>query len=669
MFVGKNILFLYSGLQQKLFMQQSIVVIKQFIDEIKEAQIDKETNFFILTTTDLAKIVFDDNVLIIQDKITTNRILSVVKKYSIDTIINIIGDKNNDKTLNDTKLLNKKGLNILCKEFYFANKSKRHFAGIAKQAGFLLNKEKILKDRTYYKDFVVVAVKDKYNNQHILDFFSTASIGDEKIFFAPAFLKDITDKNIDELNTRIQRLGELLSINSLIYTISFSIDTNGKIIFNNIEYGLTDEAIFSLQRLQINLATITRKIAETEMFCLSSDTQIIAYSYDYKNTLKIHFAKRLEDCCLPVYSTDKKNVINKCLVDRLIDNNKNQYNNAYFSSKKISTYKSDLYLNFPSFSPDFLFNTIKNNDDRYILMVLDRDDVVNCNNTAVFIKVCNRIREYTGKEMILLCEVFPPMLSLIHFKHIVAIDSIEENIIVNIVKAFFIKHIYLNIKPYNNCIISVANQFDIEIYGFDKNDVIFYNKNDNVCDAFSKKIECKFKKDIDNTYSVFDVFCTSDKHNNSFFNIILSRHFAGSMAVSYVRYPAVFINFEIQTKIKECVEKILDSIKTSGLLHIVFSYKHGELFVLDVTRATSFDYFTLHSFIKQRVIVDVIVKSLLGRKIDIDIRENNNILLLPYRKDLFYRTMIFSTLNHYSISISGYSNKSIKDRYNKLISR
>ena len=144
MFVGKNILFLYSGLQQKLFMQQSIVVIKQFIDEIKEAQIDKETNFFILTTTDLAKIVFDDNVLIIQDKITTNRILSVVKKYSIDTIINIIGDKNNDKTLNDTKLLNKKGLNILCKEFYFANKSKRHFAGIAKQAGFLLNKEKIL---------------------------------------------------------------------------------------------------------------------------------------------------------------------------------------------------------------------------------------------------------------------------------------------------------------------------------------------------------------------------------------------------------------------------------------------------------------------------------------------------------------------------------------------
>ena len=671
MFVGKNILFLYSGLQQKLFMQQSIVVIKQFIDEIREAQVNKETNFFISTTTDLAKIFFGDDIIILQDKITRSSVLSVIKKYKIDAIISIVGDENNDKILNDTKLLNKKGLNIFYKEFYIANRSKNHFENIAKRSGFYLNKGKTLKDRTYYKDFVVVAIKDKYNNQHILDVFSTASIGDRKLFFAPAFLNDITDDKRDELNTKLQRFGELLSINNLIYTISFSIDEDGVIIFNGIKYGLTDEAIFSLQRLQINLATITRKIVDEKMFFFPLDMQVIAYSYDYRNTLKINFAKRLEDCCLPVYFADKKNVSNKCLVDRLIDNNKNQYNNTYFSSKKISTYKNDVYLNFPSSSPDFFFNTTKSetNYERYVLMVLDCDDVENCNNTAVFINICNRISEYTGKEIILLCEFFPPMLSLINFKHIVISDGMNKNIIAGVINAFCIKHIYSNIKQSNHCIVSIADEFGVEIYGFDKNDVIFYNKNDENCDVFAENIECNFKKNISNDDDVFDVFCTCDKQNNSFFNIILSRHLTGNTATLCFCYPAVFKNFEIQTKIEECVERIFEHIKTSGLLHIVFIYKSGELYILDIARTSLFYYFALNSLVKQKVIVNIIVKSLLGRNIDVDIRENRDILLLPYRKDMFYRTMIFSTLENYSISISGCSNKSIKHRYNEMTSR
>ena len=144
MFVGKNILFLYSGLQQKLFMQQSIVVIKQFIDEIREIQQGKkETNFFILATTDLAKIFFDDDVVIIQDKITRSSILSAVKKYKIDAIISIIGDKSNDAILNNKTFLDKKGLNVFYKEFYLANRSKRHFEDIAKQSGFYLDNGKI----------------------------------------------------------------------------------------------------------------------------------------------------------------------------------------------------------------------------------------------------------------------------------------------------------------------------------------------------------------------------------------------------------------------------------------------------------------------------------------------------------------------------------------------
>ena len=670
MFVGKNILFLYSGLQQKLFMQQSIVVIKQFIDEIREIQqCKKETNFFILATTDLAKIFFDDDVVIIQDKITRSSILSAVKKYKIDAIISIVGDENNDKILNDTKLLNKKGLNIFYKEFYIANRSKNHFENIAKRSGFYLNKGKTLKDRTYYKDFVVVAIKDKYNNQHILDFFSTASIGDEKLFFAPAFLNDITDNKMDELNSKIQRFGELLSINNLIYTIGVSIDEDGRVIFNNIKYGLTNEAIFSLQRLQINIATITRKILERKVFFCPSNLQVIAYSYDYKNTFKINFAKRLEDCCLSANVVDKKNVSNKYLVDRLIDNNQNKHNNIYFSSKKISTHKNDIYVNFLSSIPDVWFNKIvdKQNDDRYVLMVLDREDVENCNNMAVFINICNGIREYTDKEVMLLCEFFPPMLSLVKFKHIIVVNNIDKNTIADIINNFCIKHIYSNIKQSNSYIVSVADELGVEMYGFDKRDVIFYNKNDESCDIFAKNIECNFKKNISNDDDVFDVFCTCDKHNNSFFKIILSRHFAGDMEANYVCYPAFFENLEIQPKIEEYVERVLENVKTSGLIHIVCVYKNGELSILDISRTTSFYYFVLNAFVKKQVIINIIVKSLLGRKIDMDIRESRSILLSPYRNSIFYRTMIFSTLSNYSISISGYSNKHIKDRYKDMV--
>ena len=141
------------------------------------------------------------------------------------------------------------------------------------------------------------------------------------------------------------------------------------------------------------------------------------------------------------------------------------------------------------------------------------------------------------------------------------------------------------------------------------------------------------------------------------------------MEANYVCYPAFFENLEIQPKIEEYVERVLENVKTSGLIHIVCVYKNGELSILDISRTTSFYYFVLNAFVKKQVIINIIVKSLLGRKIDMDIRESRSILLSPYRNSIFYRTMIFSTLSNYSISISGYSNKHIKNRYNEIILR
>ena len=670
MFIGKNILFLHSGLQQKLFMQQSIVAIRQFITENRTKN-KTGYNFFVLTTTDLAKILLDDDVAILQNKITKQGVLSVVKKYKIDTIISFIGDGTNDKILSHKSILHRKGLNIFYKDFYLSKRGVRYFANIAKQSGFSLEKGKTLRDKSCYRDFAVVAIKDEYNNQHILDFFSTAQIGDGKLFFAPAFLNEITDDKKDEITITLQKFGEQLSIKNVLYTISFSIDENGKIIYNNLRYGFSEEAIFSLQRLQINLATITKKILERKLIFFPLNKNIITYSYNYKETLKMNFATRFEDCVLPYFLENKKIVSNKRLVDYLINNNKNNItDDIYFSSKKISTYKNNFYFDFQSSLPDFCSEKIahKKVNDRYVFMILDDEDAKNSNNIAVFVNICNRIREYIDKEIVLLCEYFPPILSLLHFRHIVVVKKINENVVSSIIDFFGIKNAYVNIKNNTSEVVRAVNRCGAEIYGFDKSDVIFYDKSDKQCDVFADKIGFKFKKFLENNDNIFDVFCINDKYGNDFFKIICSRHLFNGDGAGYFTYPPVFENFGIQEKISLCINNVLTNIKTSGTLHVVLSYKDGELSIIDISRTIFFCYFVLNSFIKHNNVIDITVKSLLGKRMDAYIRENRNILLIPYRNDMFYRTMIFTTLDNGSISISGHSNKRIKDCYTKLIS-
>ena len=655
-------------MQQRLFMQQSIVCIKQFIDEIIKSRTNNKTNFFVLTTTDLAKLVFDDNVVILQDKITKHAILSAVKENKIDTIISFIGDKDNDKILNDEDFLNEKRLNIFYKEFYLANRSKRHFANIAKQSGFFLDKSRTLVDKTYYKNFTVVAIKDEYNNQHILDFFSVANIGNNKVFFAPAFLNDVNDDKVCELMSKMQRFGELLSIQNLIYAVHFSVDESGVLIYNNIEYGLTEETIFSLQRLQINIATITRKILEKKMLFFPLNKQIIAYSFNYKDTLTINFASRFDDCCLKSLLIKNKRLSNKKLIDGLINNDCKIQDKCFFVSRKISSLKNIFYLNFLSSTPDYYFDQAKYNNikNRYILMIFDDEDVKCDDNIPIFANLCNRIKAFTEKEVILLCKSCPPMLSLINFEHIIVVNDINEDVVGRVIDAFAVKYVYTNVKKSTKNIVSAVNKCDAEIYGFDASDNVFYDDSDDISEAFAKKIGCNFKSEVDNSDNIFDVFCINDKHGNSFFNIILSRHVAGHLEASYFVYPPVFENFEIQEKIEICFENILTNIKTSGPLHIIFSYKNGELYILNIERVALLYYFVLNLSIKKQVIIDVMAKSLLGRSIDINIVENRNILLLPYRNDMFYRTMIFRTSLHKSISLSGGSNKSILSNFQRL---
>jgi hypothetical protein len=69
---------------------------------------------------------------------------------------------------------------------------------------------------------------------------------------------------------------------------------------------------------------------------------------------------------------------------------------------------------------------------------------------------------------------------LVNFKHIVVVNDLDENVIANIIGSFGIKYVYVNVKKNTHHIISAATQCGAKIYGFDRNDAILYDRNDEV---------------------------------------------------------------------------------------------------------------------------------------------------------------------------------------------
>ena len=75
---SKNILFIYSCLQDEALLQSNIAEIFKSVSEIGDG-----ANIYVLSSRDTLKLILPDNVHFFVEKITTYRIKEIVKKYGV----------------------------------------------------------------------------------------------------------------------------------------------------------------------------------------------------------------------------------------------------------------------------------------------------------------------------------------------------------------------------------------------------------------------------------------------------------------------------------------------------------------------------------------------------------------------------------------------------------
>ena len=205
---NENILIIYSCLQEFSFLTQNISIIYNFAKKLQD-----KYNIFIISSTDTLKITLDDDVKIITDKITEKNIIETIKKNNITKIIPIdCGFKIIDEVQKNVKVEN------LFSSFFDEYKSVKYFEKLAKISGFLQKPryKRNQNNKKNYKTLNFICIKDKFNNQIILDSFETYYLNEKKIFLN---VLDINKDIKNSINQLVYNFGELLKITNYIFLV------------------------------------------------------------------------------------------------------------------------------------------------------------------------------------------------------------------------------------------------------------------------------------------------------------------------------------------------------------------------------------------------------------------------------------------------------------------
>ena len=285
-FDNKNILFIYSGLQDNtLDSQNNIVFLKQLIGIIKQNNINSK--FVALTITDGLYLALDDDVLIIQDKITRESIINTIRAHKINIVIPIIGDKITEKIFTHP-FLQKERVNVLHSDYYYKKPTKTTCKKIAKRIGFKIEQCKTFVNKTNYTAISFICINDCFNNAIIFDILSVAKIGTKKILASSMFKYFLNEQQCKTIITMIKQLGKQIPIQNITYQINILIDEKSKVIFNNIQYGTSEEIIFSYQNKKKNL---NKSKSMSNNNIIKSQNNYINYSTKEKEKINISNSK------------------------------------------------------------------------------------------------------------------------------------------------------------------------------------------------------------------------------------------------------------------------------------------------------------------------------------------------------------------------------------------
>ena len=646
----KNVLFICSCLQSDLLLQQSIVLVSELISNLCE-----NCNVFVLTNTDTLKLVLDNDVKFYVEKITEKGILEIVKKEKITQIFPILSDVKIEKMIRKIvqEKRNKK-LTIFHSDYLLYKHSKSSFRSLAKKAGFTINNKKELDDLKDTRQFCAVCINDKCKNQIILDIFEHAIVNGKKLFCAPVLSQTQAQKK--EISQILQNFGELIAIQNYPYCINFSVDKNGSFQFDEIKFGITYEAIFAVQRNRLSLGMIMSKIIREIPCFYKQNKKCIAYAYDYSNEMVINYAAN-KDNVIRLFERDRMKVFSNISLARVFCKENDKKNKTTF----ITTNTDFSYFSFPTREEDFVYEAVSKAQisGQNILVFFDLESEKDISSQIVFIKLCQKLKEKTGKNLILLTKYNIPITTLASFKYIHIYEELNAYSLHKILKQYNLKYAFLNQNREKEYVVHQLKNDHINIFGLDYSDSFLYQQENKSRENLLEKLEIKYNEKIVND-NVFRFYCIKDEHCNIYLPTIVSSKFNGELGAVCIFYPAIFPNYDTKDDIVTMANKILGKINTAGIIEIVFDYKDGDIIVYNISSQIKPEMFFFYN-LPISSIYEMITDCCAGKNIDVMARKNS-----VEENGSLYQRVVFSLNDNQNIKIEDITSKKIFDKF-KLI--
>ena len=391
----KNVLILYSCLQEGVFLQQNVSLVCQFVEQLKTNRI------IILTSFDTLKLAIqNDNVEIVVDKISDKSIMQIIKRDKIDLFIPIVGDVDDIVKKICYKLKKLKVANLCedyfthktfldfkyCKDINIAINNDNDFAEVIKNTAND-NEKKILN---------VIAIKDKFGNQVIFDILEY----EEKTRTYITWNCEARNKRY--IQQKIDKIGRFLNITNCLYNIKIIINDN-TLIVDEIDYRFNKILLFFIQARQINISKIMLDIFN-EKLVINHLSLKNYYKFNGKNdSFSFNFLKT-----------------NIC-------NNKEYFLIGNIKKNHIMQYalKHDINNNFKL--QYVKHNNIVKNDEKYILVSIGDDFINDVNVQILFYKLCNLLAKKTGYNLLLLVKKNIILSSLVKNVDIIFYNNIAAN--------------------------------------------------------------------------------------------------------------------------------------------------------------------------------------------------------------------------------------------------
>ncbi len=634
-------------------LQQSIVLVSELISNLCE-----NCNVFVLTNTDTLKLVLDDNVKFYIEKITEKSISEIVKKEKITQIFPILSDVKIEKIM--SKILQEKRnkkLKIFHSDYLLSKRSKVSFKTIAKKAGFTINNKKELDDLKDTQQFCAVCINDKCKNQIVLDIFEQAIVNSKKLFCAPVLGQTLAQRR--EISQILQNFGELIGIKNYPYCIHFSIDKNGSFQFDEIKFGITYEAIFAIQRQRLSLGVIMAKITREIPCFYDQNKKCIAYAYDYENEMVINYAKR-QDEVINLFNKDDMKVFSNRKLAHIFCQGHDKKNKTTFIAKNIDF----SHFNFPTREEDFVYESVSTAQisGQNILVFFDLESEKDISSQIVFIKLCQKLKEKTGKNLILLTKYNMPITTLAGFKYIHIYEDLNAYSLHKILKQYNLKYAFLNQNRDKEYIVNQLKNDHINIYGLDYSDSFLYQREDKSRENILEKLGIKYNKNkiSDN---VFYFYCIKDEHGNIYAPAIISSKFNGELGTVCNFYPAIFPNYNTKEDITNLANQIIGKTNTSGIITIMCGYEDGDIVAYDVSSQIRSEAFFLHN-LSISSIYETLIECITGKNIDVIIRNTD----IEKNTDLYQR-IVFSLNDNQNITIEDITKKKIFEKFKLIFER